>query len=525
MNLLNRFLAAVTPPPKKGATGTGGGGGGQLPPVAPPKVKNKQVSYPGFVTTIRPTGAILQRVDPNLANTDYVTSFRGGQTTQVVLRNLARANPDLAAALSAYLRVGIPEKYITIARNPDGSVNDDATRLAWEIHQRFDKLPAYDAGFSTVASVRSTSEALAKEGMLYGAMAMELVLDKGRLPYTMQPIFVPSILFYQDEEGAAQGLKPVQNVGGTYIDLDMPTFFMTWIDPSLNDPYPQGPFEAAIQPVLASAQFLTDMRRVMARHVYPRYDVTLIEENLRKAVPEDILNDPDKLPDWMNNTIAQIETTIQNLGPEEAIVHFDFIEVKYIENSDGQGDSQKFTTIKEILDASLAKGARVMPAVLGNGSGSQNVASTETMLFTMSANAMVRLKLQELYSRALTLAVRLFGQDVTVEFEFDEIELRPESELAAFRAQQLDSLTRKYALGIIGAMEFCLRAHGYPAPPDFNDEHGTVSVMDLLAIKPPDAQGNGYSGTGAGGGQSGGGASNQSRSPGTPAQSRGKSKQ
>jgi hypothetical protein len=524
MTFLSRITAAV-----KSATGGGkpaSGGGGQLPPVAPPKVKNKQVSYPGFVTTIRPTGAILQRVDPNLANVDIAATFRNGQTSQATLRSLARANPDLAAALSAYIRVGIPEKYIAIARNPDGTVNDDATRLAFEVLQRFDKLPAYDAGFSTVASVRSTSEALAKEGMLYGAMAMELVLDKGRLPYTFQPIFVPSVQFYQDEQGAAQGLKPVQNVGGTYIDLDMPTFFMAWLDPNLNDPYPQGPFESAIQAVLMSAQFLTDMRRVMARHVYPRYDVTLLDEKLRAAIPPEVLNDPDSLPGWMNKTIADIEDTIQNLGPEEAIVHFDFIEVKYIENSDGQGDSQKFQTIKDIVDANLAKGAKVMPAVLGNGSGSQNVASTETLLFTMSANSMVRLKLQELYSRALTLAVRLFGQDVTVEFEFDEIELRPETELASFRSQQLDVLTRKYALGMIGPMEFCLRAHGYPAPPDFTDEHGTVSIKDLLAIvPPPDAGGNGYSGTGAGGGQSGGGAATQSRKPATPAKSRGTSKQ
>lgn len=515
MSFYSKLLAAVKP-------AKGGGGGGQLPPVPDPKVKNKQVSYPGFVTSVRPTGAILQRVDPNLANTDVVTNFRNGQTTQVTLRNLARANPDLAAALSAYIRVGIPEKYIALARNPDGTVNDDATRLAFEILQRFDKLPAYDAGFSTVASIRSTSEALAKEGMLYGAMAMELVLDKGRLPYTFQPIFVPSVQFFQDQQGAAQGLKPVQNVGGTFIDLDMPTFMMVWLDPNLSDPYPQGPFEAAIQAVLASAQYLTDLRRVMTRHVYPRYDVSLVEEKLRPSIPPEILNDPEKLPDWLNGVIADIENTITNLGPEEALVHFDFIEVKYVENSDGQGDAQKFDVLKNILDANLAKGAKVMPAVLGNGSGSQNVASTETLLFTMSANSLVRLKLQELYSRALTLAVRLFGQDVTVEFEFDEIELRPETELAAFRSQQMDVLTRKYALGVIGPMEFCMRVHGYPAPPAFTDESGTVSIKDLLAIAPPaDAAGNGYSGTGAGGGQSGGGAATQSRKPATPAKTRG----
>lgn len=497
------------------------GGGGQLPPVAPPKVKPKQQAYPAFVTSLKPSSAILQKTDPQLANVDITNTYRLGRSTNEVIRNLARANPDLSAALSAYLRVGIPEKYIAIARDPDGTVNEDATRLAWEILQRFDKLPAYDAGFSQVGSIRSSSEALAKEGLLYGGMAMELVLDKGRLPYTLQPIFVPSIKFYEDSKGGTKGLKPVQDVGGTEIDLDIPTFFMVWLDPSLNDPYPQSPFDAAIQPVLMSSTFLADLRRVMSRHVYPRYDVTIDEEKLRKAIPPEVLADPDKLPVWMNNTVNEIESTINGLSIEEALVHWDFIVVQYIKGDDGGGTAEKFATIKDIIDANLAKGAKVMPAVLGNGSGSQNVASTETLLFSLGANSMVRLKLQELYSRAFTLAVRLFGHDVTVSFEFDEIELRPETELEAFKTMRFERLCKEWGLGVIGDMEFCLRVNGVPMPKGFKSQTGSIELKDILGVKPMDAQGNGYSGTGAGGGQSGGGAAGQSRSSSTPEQAKG----
>lgn len=518
--MIKAFLSRVSAAVKQAT----GGGGGQLPPVPPPKVPTKQLTFPGYVTTTRPSGALLQKVDPQLANLDITTAYRNGQSTQQVMRNLARANPDLSAAVSAYMRVGIPEKYIALARNPDGSVNDDATRLAWEILQRFDKLPAYDAGFSTVASIRSTAEALAKEGILYGGMAMELVLDKGRLPYTFAPFTVTNVKFYQDTQGAAVGLKPVQDVGGVLIDIDKPTCFMVWLDPSLVDPYPQGPLEAAIQPVLMSSTFLSDLRRVMARHVYPRYDVTVDDEKLKAAIPSEILNDPEKLPAWMNTTLGEIENTINSLGVEEALIHFDFITVGFIKDADGAGDSAKFSTIKDIIDANLAKGAKVMPAVLGNGSGSQNVASTETLLFSLSANSMVRLKLQELFSRALTLAVRLFGQDVTVEFEFDEIELRPETELEAFKTMRFDRLTKLWALGVIGDMEFCMRTNYSPTPPQFTTGSGTLTVKDILSVKSADPNGNGYSGTGAGGGQSGGGAGNQSRTPETPQNNRGKSK-
>lgn len=507
---------------KIAAAVSGKGSSGQLPPVAPPKTKPRQQSYPSYLTTTQPTSSVIQKVDPNLANIDLVTSYRQGQNTYEVIRNFARANPDLAAALSAYLRVGIPERYIVLARDPDGTVNDDATRLAWEILQRFDKLPAYDSGFSQVDSIRSTSEALAKEGLLYGGMSMELVLDKGRFPYKFQPVSVTKIKFYEDNSGGTKGLKPVQDVGGVDIDLDIPTFFMVYLDPSLLDAYPQSPMESAIQPVIASATFFNDLRRVMARHVYPRYNVSIDEEKLKAAIPPEILNDSEKLPGHLNGIIEGIQTTISNLGVEEALVHFDFIKVEYIK---GDTDTaEKFETIKSLIDANLAKGAKTMPAVLGNGSGSQNVASTETLLFSLGANSMVRLKLQELYSKAITLACRLFGQDVTVSFEFDEIELRPPTELEAFRTMRFERLCKEWGLGLISDMEFCMRVNYAPMPKGFASQSGTLTLMDILGVQATDPADNAYSGTGAGGGQSGGGAATQSRSKKTPEKAKGNPK-
>jgi len=501
--------------------------GSKLPPVTPPKVKPKQQSIPDYITTTTPSSAVIQRVDPQIANIDITNTYRLGRTTQEILRNLVRANPDLAAATSAYLRVGIPEKYIALARDPDGTVNDDATRLAMEILARFDKLPAYDTGFSQVDSVRSVSEALAKEGLLYGGMSMELVLDKARLPYKFQPVSVTRVKFYEDAKGGMRGLRPVQDVGGTEIDLDLPTFFMVHLDPSLLDPYPQSPFESAIQPVLASSTFLSDLRKVMARHVYPRYDITIDEEKLRANTPAEILSSPDDetRTAYFNNILGEIETTINSLGVEEALIHFDFIKASFIQNDDGQGTADKFKVIQDIINANLAKGARTMPAVLGNGSGSQNVASTETTLFMLSANSMVRLKLQEMFSKALTLACRLYGLEVTVEFEYDPIDLRPATELEAFKTMYQERIRWQWSVGLIGDMEASLRLTGKCIPAGFKTLAGTYFMTggdpNGALGKSADVK-NPYSGSDSGGGQSGGGAANQSRKPGTPEQSKSK---
>lgn len=495
---------------------------GQLPEPPPPKVKPKQLSYPGYIKSTTPSSAVLQRTDPGLANLDIASSYRLGANTPEILRNLVRANPDLSAAVSAHLRVGIPERYIALARDPDGTVNDKATLLIWEMMQRMDKMPAYDSGFSQVDSLRSISESLGKEALTYGGMALELVLDKARMPYKLQPIHVPSIKFYEDNSGGTKGLKPVQDVGGVQVDLDVPTVFMVWLDPSLLDPYPQSPLDSAIQPVLASSTFLADLRKVMARHVHPRYDVVIDEEKLRANIPEEVLHDPEPnvLNAYLNSIITEIENTINGLGVEEALVHYDFISMSYVKHDDGQGTAEKFKVLEQILNANLAKGAKTMPAVLGNGSGSQNVASTETMLFALTANSMIRVKLQELYSKAFTLACRVVGMPVTVSFEFDEIELRPATELEAFKQIRAERLRQQWSLGMIGDMEACLRLTGFPPPKGFKPLSGTGFAN---AGAGSDTS-NPYSGTGVGGGQSGGGAANQSRKPGTPENSKGPAK-
>jgi len=426
----------------------------------------------------------MVKTDLNVANTDLTNTFRLGANTPAVIRNLARVNPDLSAALSAYLRVGIPEKFTCIARNPDGSFNRDATLLAMAILDRFNLMPDYSNGFSQVSSLRTVCEALAKEIFIEGACSMELVLDKGRMPLKFQPVAVSQLIFYQDGDGT----KPVQRLGGVDTDLDIPTFFFTQLDADLLNVYPISPWEAAVQPVLAGTTFLSDLRRVCSRHVYPRYDLKIDEDKLRKRIPPEILNDKDQLSLYLNSILSEVETAINNMGVEEAVIHFDFFEIKYIEGG-GQDVPNTFDTVKSIYDAKIATGAKTMPSILGHGTGTQNTASTETMVFMMSANGMVRLKLNEILSKGMTLAVRLFGMDVTCEFKFADIELRPESELTAFRVMKQSQILEQLSYGFITDDEASLALTGRLTPTGFKPLSGTQFLqLNAAKLNPNDNQ-------------------------------------
>ncbi len=457
------------------------------PPVKPPKPGG--ASYPAYLTSV--TSAKVQLPKPNvqIANVDLTATFRNGTTTYDTVRSLSRVNPEMSASVAANNRVGIPEKFIAIARDPDGSFNVDATRLALQFLRQLNYMPDYVNGFSHVGSLRSTSEALGKQMQQAGAMAVELVLDKQRLPFKLAPVAVSQLIFFTDDKGT----YPVQRLGGVDTNLDIPTFFYVALDPDLLDAYPQSPMEAAIQPVLGSTQFLTDLRRICQRSVYPRMDISIDEEKLGKRIPLALRGgDPDKLATYMNGILAEVEAAVNELGVEEAMVHYDFFTVGYVQGQDGDVPNT-FDTVQKVFNGKMATALKTAPTVLGQGDGSASGASADIQLFMMNANGMIRMKLQELYSKVLTLALRLLGLDVTVEFLFDEIELRPASELMAYRQMEKEYWRGLLSDGMVTDEEVCLRLTGNLPPNGYVPRMGTY-FMDTAqgagssAAANPDSQ-------------------------------------
>jgi hypothetical protein len=107
------------------------------------------------------------------------------------------------------------------------------------------------------------------ELLTYGAIGLELVLDKARLPWKLQPVSVTQIEFTTD------GVErvPQQRLAGEVIVLDIPTFFYDSLDQDLLEPYASSPFEPAIQPIIFSQEFMNDLRRIVRRAIHPRVDV------------------------------------------------------------------------------------------------------------------------------------------------------------------------------------------------------------------------------------------------------------
>ena len=441
----------------------------KLAPVETPKAPRKALALPSFLKAAPNPANVIARDDRRLANTD-VTTFRTDSDSRKVIRQFVKASPDLSASVFHYIRTGISDRYTAVAKNLDGSFNPEATATLQAVIQRLDVLGDYKEGFIGSNSLRSTAESLAYELVCYGAEALELVLDKSGMPKRLQPISVTQIEFKADKDGT---LKPVQKTSSTEIDLDVPTFFYCALDQDLLDVYASSPIESAIQSVLFQESFANDIRRVIAKAIHPRVNVVIDEEKLRRSIPADIMNDAEQVTAYFNSIISQLESKINALRPEDALIYMDSVAVS-LDNNGNISLATEYQTIQDIANARLATGAKVLPAILGHGVGSSNIASTETMLFARAAQGVVTAKLNEIFSRAFTLATRLLGYDVVVEFRYAPVELRPDTELEAFKQTKQMRILELLSLGMLTDEEASLELTGKLPPAGYKPLSGTM---------------------------------------------------
>ena len=506
MGFFSRLFGGTASPEKEAATA--------LPDVAPPKVKPGSSVLPSSLKRSSTGGTSkLQETDRRAATTDLM-SLRTGTSTKAVIRNLAAVTPDLSASLNAYARLVVTPSFSAIARNQDGTANPEATIALQVLLARFNFLQDYTQGFSEIRGIHAVAEALTREFRTYGSASLELVLDKARLPYKLQPISTTQIKW---EDDGKQTYPVQQPASGSEIRLDIPTFFYEDMDQDLLEPYSVSPMEAAVQATLADQEFTNDIRRVIKRALHPRLTAKIATDLFKKSLPPEVAADPVKLAEYQAAFISSIANSVNGLEPDEALVYFDNLEFDYLSRGN-ESLEREYNTLQDIINSKMAAGAKVPGAVLGHGAGSQNIASTESALFVKYATG-TQLHVNALLSRALTMGVRLLGHDVYVEFKFQKPDLRPDIELEAFKTMKQERLLKQLSLGLISDEEASIELTGALPPPGAPRLSGT---RFMEGSSTPAVSGNPYSTTGST--VSTQSTNDKANAPDTPTQSKGPAK-
>lgn len=382
-----------------------------------------------------------------------IASVRNERDVYAAMRKLVTISGDMAMSVASYVRLAdAPLEYRVYGA--DHQLSDAGSVLLRSLLTNLTFLNDYSYGYDDRNTPDDVSGINIREVLLTGGCATELVLDKMRMPFKLQPVS-PSKLKWKtvDIQTGTTTAKiiPWQQAVGKNIELDIPTFFFARLDTDPTTAYPKPPFESAINATIFHAETLEDIRRAVKRSGHSRLVVTIDAAKLMKAVPVDVNGDPAKIQAWMEKVRADLVAEIEAMGPETALVLFDTTSATYLNSEIGA--SADYGPLMDVVDSQLATATRTPPAVLGKRlQGSQNTSSTESLLFIKHAQG-VRKPVETVHSRAMTLAVRLMGFDGYVVATFPAINLRPEDELEAYRAMRQARVLEQLSLGFLTDQE------------------------------------------------------------------------
>lgn len=408
------------------------------------------------------------------------------------IRLLRRISGDTSTAIASFVRMANTPLSFKVY-DATHQLSDEGSLLIKGILTNLEVLNDYSMGFDERMGIRGLVDTLLAELLMTGAIGLELVLDKARLPFKLQPVSASKLKWKTGKTNTGKAnvkIVPYQQAAGVEVELDVPTFFYAALDADPNVVYPKPMLEAAINTAVFAAEVVEDIRRVVKRSGHSRLVMKLITEELLKAAPPEIKMDSAKLGEWLEQTRTDLVTAVENLSPESALVLFDSIDATYLNSEIGA--SADYKPLVELVDGLEATALRTPPSVLGKRmGGSQNVSSTESLIFVKQA-AGLHTPLAEVFSKAMTLALRLYGFDGYCKAEFASIDLRPESELEAFKSMQQQRVLELLSLGFLTDQEAAeqlgtgMRAPGAP-PLSGTFFYGQKGPLDALGMTPESA--------------------------------------
>ena len=416
-----------------------------------------------------------QQLDQTLSAQDYrahlkdLFTDRIANDSRTLLKDLFKYDSDISATVHAYLTIANTKPNFAVY-NPEGELDREGLKTLNQLLVGLTHARDYSQGFQLRYSLAEISEQFRYMLLLRGGIGAELVFDKFLLPTEIRHVDLATVSWY---EKAAGKYKPEQETENSSdpISLDITNFFAKFYRQNPTEIYSESPFVSSINTIAARQQVINDLYRIMQKTGYPRMEIKVVEEVLRKNAPEDIKNQPNKLNQWMNDRLTDIANGVADLRPDAAYVHFDAVEASII-NEGGPGKSLDAKSIIDVLDSQNQAALKTMATIIGKGDKGVNTASVEARVFSLSADS-INVPIAALYSEMFTLTLRLLGFDGYVECWFSPAELRPELELEPQKIMRQSRTLEELSLGLITDDEYHMTVHSRPRPDSAPELSGT----------------------------------------------------
>lgn len=416
----------------------------------PTEVKNQIVLPKSLASAVKSkteasktqSGTEIRNPDSRWLTQDPRVLRANGNTVEAI-RTLAKENGSLSTAIFDMVQIADSGFKVSAYLPSTNEFSEEGTVLANNVIASMNTLYDYSKGFARKRPIPMLVQTLLRETAITGGCSMELALNKARLPDRFQAVDYSTLVWVSDGKG---GKYPQQTGFGDPIKLDIATFYAESLHQELNTAYSVSMYRAALDDIFNSSDFIADMRRSVFKSGHSRLVVSLDDAKVRASAPKKIQKDDAKLATYMGDVKTSVEDALKDLAPEDAVVSYDSAK---FETQDIGAAKSDYVPLMKSLENKSATGLKTPASVLGTTSGgSQNLSNTESLIF-LKTSAALQTPVEAIMSRALTTACRLYGTDVYVKFEFKPIDLRPDSELEAFRTMKETRILNRLSLGMI----------------------------------------------------------------------------
>jgi len=467
MSLLSRLKSALLAEPKP-----------------PSRLPSKTQANPKYLGTSK--GSKISNTATNTTNLDRSIYARGAANINDVVANLVRTSPDLSHAVAVKISTAISKNYTAVAYDETGRVDVKGTEIAQALCLRWDSMAHDYSRFTRSTDLRSLCSSLILDSTRYGGMTAELILGPGKVPLYIRSVDTSKVEWADNMIDS----YPVYKGRDGDVELNFPTIFYSATQQDMGTPYSESPLQTSIQPALWDQELTDHLRRAAHRTLLQRLVITINSEEWLDSLPPEIRYDEDKLAAHTKQTITEIENQMNNLDPEDSLIVFSSLSVDTVQDAN-RSEDRTLLVLNALISGQLASGSKILPSVTGRAPEGSSAASTEAMLFLKSVS-FIQHEINIFISRILTLAVRLTGQDVSVKFKFEDVNLRPEIELESFRAIKQSRLLKELSLGLRPDEEVSIELTGSLPPAGYTPLTGT-----MFDVKPAETSGNNYSNTSA----------------------------
>lgn len=380
-------------------------------------------------------------------NQNAINNISSRTDVNEIIRLLTREDGMFSSAANSMAAISVGAGFRLAGYDSTGMMSTEVMALAYSIMDRFSTLHDYSKGYNDKPGMQSLLSSTQTDVITTGGCGLELVLDAEFGPERLVPIGYSTVEWEADGQG---GRYPTQD-GGDVV-LNIPTVFISEHNRNPDEAYAVSLLRPGLSQVMNFNGFIEDMHRALNRTGHSRLIATIVSEKISKAADEKTRNDPVKMGLLYNQVLQEVQDALAGLEPEDAVVTYDSVTYDVKDTGGNKADySSMLTTLGNMLGASLKTPASVSGL---RASGGQGLSNAETLIYLQVVQG-TRPPVEEVMSRALTLACRLYGVDGYVAFEFLPINLRPEIELEAYLGTRQKRVLELLSFGVINDAHAC----------------------------------------------------------------------